>query len=387
MSYLLQRTESGRFAPNQEEHYPEFLPSSRSSSVQVEDSVTESIPDAPPSYQEALAETPTDSFITATSESQQHISRNLREEITQEISVFLEKITKLEETIFFTRSVPVEEFNYEGWSDVDQGSEWDEEPSGSTYNKEDFQPSLLQVEQENPSVATIQETPFKSYAFEWRFLLVRIQLSEGDVVTFLDPCLDLVDGKVRIEDFPLINVCLIEDFFYLSDNRRLYCFKEAIKRGLDVDRIPVRIRREVVVSPSSRNGRVVDGEGYWETNVDEVLQEAAKKRVTTLTITRTKLDEILQEAKKNASVDKILADVRSTLPLREIKSCEVVNIYNQALNFSFMMMILFFLLGVMLGVMLGIIIHMSIYAKHNSSELKELYEVISGKNKHFYYKF
>ena len=31
--------------------------------------------------------------------SQEHISRNLREEITQEISVFLEKITKLEETI------------------------------------------------------------------------------------------------------------------------------------------------------------------------------------------------------------------------------------------------------------------------------------------------
>ncbi|CAG8437647.1 14390_t:CDS:2 [Dentiscutata heterogama] len=54
---------------------------------------------------------------------------------------------------------------------------------------------------------------------------------------------DLVDGKVRIEDFPLINVCLIEDIFYSSDNRRLYCFKEAIKRGLDVDRIPVIIRR------------------------------------------------------------------------------------------------------------------------------------------------
>ncbi|CAG8777128.1 3446_t:CDS:2, partial [Dentiscutata erythropus] len=67
MSYLLQRTPSGRFAPNQEEHYPEFLPSSRSSSVQVEDSTTESMPDAPPSYQEAVAETPTDSFTTATS--------------------------------------------------------------------------------------------------------------------------------------------------------------------------------------------------------------------------------------------------------------------------------------------------------------------------------
>ncbi|CAG8823693.1 27755_t:CDS:2, partial [Dentiscutata erythropus] len=91
-----------------------------------------------------------------------------------------------------TRSVPVEEFNYE---DV-------EEPSGSTGIKEDFEPSSMQVEQENPSVA------------------------------------NLLDSKVRMEDFPLINVCLMEDVFYSSDNRRLYCFKEAIKRGLDVDRIP-----------------------------------------------------------------------------------------------------------------------------------------------------
>ncbi|CAG8612551.1 15985_t:CDS:1, partial [Dentiscutata erythropus] len=68
MFYLFQRTASGQFAPNQEEHYPEFLPSSRSSSVQVEDSIMESIPDAPPSYQEAVAEMPTDSFMIATSD-------------------------------------------------------------------------------------------------------------------------------------------------------------------------------------------------------------------------------------------------------------------------------------------------------------------------------
>ncbi|CAG8820414.1 27082_t:CDS:2, partial [Dentiscutata erythropus] len=147
------------------------------------------------------------------------------------------------------------EFNYEGWSDVDQGSElgWDmEEPSGSTGIKEDFEPSSMQVEQENPSVVEIVETFSKSYTFE--FLLLRLNLSDGDVVTFVDPRLvhysqasisnvfqmgndlentirDLLDGKVRMEDFPLITVCLIEDVFYSSDNRRLYCFKEAIKRG------------------------------------------------------------------------------------------------------------------------------------------------------------
>ncbi|CAG8754859.1 7049_t:CDS:2, partial [Dentiscutata erythropus] len=138
-----------------------------------------------------------------------------------------------------------------------------EEPSGSTGIKEDFEPFSMQVEQENPSVAVI-EISFKSYTFE--FLLLWLNLSEGDVVTFVDPCLvhysqasisnvfqtgndldntiqDLLDGKVRMEDFPLINVCLMEDVFYSSDNRRLYCFKEVIKRGLDVNRIPVRIRR------------------------------------------------------------------------------------------------------------------------------------------------
>ncbi|CAG8497156.1 4096_t:CDS:2 [Dentiscutata heterogama] len=56
MSYFLQ---SNRFLSNQQELYPERL---------VEDSVTESMPDAPPSYQEAVAEMPTGSFSTATSD-------------------------------------------------------------------------------------------------------------------------------------------------------------------------------------------------------------------------------------------------------------------------------------------------------------------------------
>ncbi|CAG8800830.1 5094_t:CDS:2, partial [Dentiscutata erythropus] len=139
---------------------------------------------------------------------------------------FVAKFTKKSNVA--TRSIPLQEQIYKDtWSDFDQGEEWNvEEPSGSTSIKEDSEPSSIQVEQKDFSV-------------------------------------DLVDGKVRIEDFPLINICLIEDIFYSSDNRRLYCFKEAIKQGLDIDRIPVRIRQNVVVSPSSRNERVIDGEGYW----------------------------------------------------------------------------------------------------------------------------
>ncbi|CAG8602975.1 11177_t:CDS:2 [Dentiscutata erythropus] len=44
MLYLLERTESGRYAPNQEEHYPSRLPSTR-----IEDSFSElSVLDSPP---------------------------------------------------------------------------------------------------------------------------------------------------------------------------------------------------------------------------------------------------------------------------------------------------------------------------------------------------
>ncbi|CAG8731595.1 2422_t:CDS:1, partial [Dentiscutata erythropus] len=44
MSYLLRQTVSGRYAPNQEEHYP-----SRLSSTRREDSFSElSVPDSPP---------------------------------------------------------------------------------------------------------------------------------------------------------------------------------------------------------------------------------------------------------------------------------------------------------------------------------------------------
>ncbi|CAG8725913.1 14560_t:CDS:2, partial [Dentiscutata erythropus] len=88
-----------------------------------------------------------------------------------------------------TRSIPPQEQIYDNaWSDFEQGEEWNvEEPSGSTGIKEDFGPSSMQAERENPSVVVIEETLFKSYTFE--FLLLRLNLSEGDVVRFIDPCL------------------------------------------------------------------------------------------------------------------------------------------------------------------------------------------------------
>ncbi|CAG8462505.1 21907_t:CDS:2 [Dentiscutata erythropus] len=98
--------------------------------------------------------------------------------------------------------------------------------------------------------------------------------------------------------------------------------------------------------------------------------------------------EAKEKAAVRASVDKMLADIRLTLPSHKIKPCEneAADIYKQALNFSLIIMILLFISDVMLGMT----IHISLYAKDNLSELKELYEsykAISEKNKHFYYKF
>ena len=98
---------------------------------------------------------------------------------------------------------------------------------------------------------------------------------------------ELVNSKVRIEDFPMIQVCIIDDIFYSSDNRRLYVFQEAIRKGLNIKKIPVKVRRvsdinirwklegsykivkndnfkNIVVSPYARNGRVIDGTGFWD---------------------------------------------------------------------------------------------------------------------------
>ena len=98
---------------------------------------------------------------------------------------------------------------------------------------------------------------------------------------------DLVDGKVKIEDFLMIQVCIIDNIFYSSDNRRLYCFQQAIQRGLDIKKILVKVRqvsdlnikwklegsykiirnnnfKNIIVSPYARNGRVIDSEGYWD---------------------------------------------------------------------------------------------------------------------------
>jgi hypothetical protein len=208
--------------------------------------------------------------------------------------------------------------------------EEDDESTLSTSNKEDEDStSLLQVDNENPSNEYLFELIlfilipilaffslvlivicFALLLYRVKFLLVKLKLANRDYITELDPfqiCFsqanispyfqngdslentikELVKNKLRIEDIPIIHVCIINDIYYSSDNRRLYCFQEAIKKGLQVKKIPVKIRRvsdcniiwklegsykivrnnnfkKIVVSPFAKNSRVIDNNGYWE---------------------------------------------------------------------------------------------------------------------------
>ena len=52
---------------------------------------------------------------------------------------------------------------------------------------------------------------------------------------------NLVDGHMGPNNVSTINVCIINDQFHSLDNRRLYCFQEAIRRGAVFKKIPIRL--------------------------------------------------------------------------------------------------------------------------------------------------
>ncbi|CAG8617834.1 25099_t:CDS:2 [Racocetra persica] len=161
--------------------------------------------------------------------------------------------------------------------------------------------------------------PF-SFIFVWilggllllriKIFILKLRLADGDYTTTMNPfkilfsqstinssfrnsrnieetIIELVNDSIRIEDFPHIQVCIIDDMIFSSDNRRLYVFQEAIRRGLKVDKIPIRVRRstdlnikwkmegsykivqndnfkDIIVSQYARNGRVIDKEEFWD---------------------------------------------------------------------------------------------------------------------------
>ncbi|RIB00645.1 hypothetical protein C2G38_2233553 [Gigaspora rosea] len=56
---------------------------------------------------------------------------------------------------------------------------------------------------------------------------------------------DLVTGRLKPQDLPIIRICLNEDNQYISaNNRRLYCYQQAIQKGANFKKVLVRIVRE-----------------------------------------------------------------------------------------------------------------------------------------------
>ncbi|CAG8745982.1 5422_t:CDS:1, partial [Gigaspora rosea] len=68
------------------------------------------------------------------------------------------------------------------------------------------------------------------------------KFKNGGVVE--DMILDLVSGKIKIGNIPLIEVCILDNKIHSSDNRRLYAIQSAIKLGAKIKKIPVRIVRK-----------------------------------------------------------------------------------------------------------------------------------------------
>ncbi|RIB06203.1 hypothetical protein C2G38_2217689 [Gigaspora rosea] len=68
------------------------------------------------------------------------------------------------------------------------------------------------------------------------------KFKNGGVVK--DMILDLVSGKIKIGNIPLIEVCILNNKIHSSDNRRLYAIQSAIKLGAKIKKIPVRIVRK-----------------------------------------------------------------------------------------------------------------------------------------------
>jgi len=163
-----------------------------------------------------------------------------------------------------------------------------EELSGSTTTKEtQEESSSVIVEQENPSAINWKDLfsilifmflfyilpvylaiPFLfSFLFIFQNLFIRLRLSEYKfVVHELDPrgilfsqaninCYfrdgthiedtieQLVNKSLDVDNLPKLEVCLIDNIWYSSDNRRLFCIKESIRRGADIQKIKVVVKR------------------------------------------------------------------------------------------------------------------------------------------------
>lgn len=149
---------------------------------------------------------------------------------------------------------------------------------------------------------------FSILLIDFRKKYIFYKLGQGDFETYMDPfeilfsqanintCFknggliedlinDLVDESIRVNDIEIVKVCIIDNNYFSFDNRRLYCFQEAIKRGAKFKKIPVIFTREndnirwkisgskqivhnsnwfnVRVSNQASNNVVISDDGIW----------------------------------------------------------------------------------------------------------------------------
>ena len=71
---------------------------------------------------------------------------------------------------------------------------------------------------------------------------INIRFKNGGLIE--DLIRDLVNGSIKVDDIETIKVCIIDGEYYSFDNRRLYCFQEAIRWGASFKKIPVVFCKE-----------------------------------------------------------------------------------------------------------------------------------------------
>ncbi|CAG8808991.1 15461_t:CDS:2, partial [Gigaspora rosea] len=77
------------------------------------------------------------------------------------------------------------------------------------------------------------------------FINGKNQSTSDDGFTVEDTINDLVTSRLKPQDLPIICICLNENNQYISaDNRRLYCYQQAIQKCANFKKVLVRIVRE-----------------------------------------------------------------------------------------------------------------------------------------------
>ncbi|CAG8690084.1 5811_t:CDS:2, partial [Cetraspora pellucida] len=160
---------------------------------------------------------------------------------------------------------------YNNWGDEGDSTPFQNEiedndrPTWSINNEEtpQIEESLtLTIEQESQSEIT-SDTIISDKENKYK-----VRLADGDYYIFMNPfdikysqanisnkfsysgknLKETIDELLNfniesIKNIRAIEVCIINDTYYSSDNRRLYCFRKAIKNGANFQKIPVLVRR------------------------------------------------------------------------------------------------------------------------------------------------